>query len=100
MSKTGSDVNYMLLEVLPQLNQGVVIHIHDIFIPNEYFKNWVMNQGMNWNEQYLVQAILQYSYAYKVLLSSAYSKAKYPHLVQNVYGQIRMGGSLWIRKEI
>lgn len=100
VSKTGSDVNYMLLEVLPQLNQGVVIHIHDIFIPNEYFKNWVMNQGMNWNEQYLVQAILQYSYAYKVLLSSAYSKAKYPHLVQNVYGQIRMGGSLWIRKEI
>src|SRR5207253_2556327 len=33
VSKIGSDVNYEVLEILPRLQSGVVIHIHDVFIP-------------------------------------------------------------------
>lgn len=35
VSKTGSDVNYLYFEVLPRLTAGVVVHIHDIFLPHD-----------------------------------------------------------------
>jgi predicted O-methyltransferase YrrM len=38
--KIGSDVQYLFLEVLPRLRPGVVVHIHDIFMPAEYPKQW------------------------------------------------------------
>jgi len=34
--KTGGDVNYLFLHVLPLLNPGVVVHVHDIFLSYEY----------------------------------------------------------------
>ena len=34
--KIGGDVNYLFLEVLPRLEPGVIVHIHDIFLPFEY----------------------------------------------------------------
>lgn len=37
--KTGSDVNYLILEVLPRLNPGVIVHFHDISLPYDYQKN-------------------------------------------------------------
>ena len=46
VSKTGSDVNFLYLEVLPRLAKGVVIHIHDIFPPGEYPQQWVLEEGV------------------------------------------------------
>lgn len=40
--RIGSDVQYEYLELLPRLNKGVIIHIHDIFLPAEYKKNWIL----------------------------------------------------------
>ena len=34
--KAGGDVNYLFLEVLPRLRKGVIVHIHDIFLPYDY----------------------------------------------------------------
>ena len=34
--KIGGDVNYLFLEVLPRLKPGVIVHVHDIFLPFEY----------------------------------------------------------------
>lgn len=49
VSKTGSDVNYELFEILPNLASGVIIHIHHMFFPFEYPKDWIY-EGRNWNE--------------------------------------------------
>lgn len=46
-----SDVTVFMIDVLPYLKPGVLVHIHDITLPNDYpsfFKNWY------WNEQYLL----------------------------------------------
>ena len=51
--KTGSDVNYLYLEALPGLKEGVVVHAHDIFIPMEYPEDWVLREHRFWTEQYL-----------------------------------------------
>ncbi len=40
--KIGSDVQHLFLEVLPRLKKGVVVQVHDIFLPFEYSSNWVM----------------------------------------------------------
>lgn len=36
VSKTGSDVNHLMFEVLPRLPIGVHVHFHDIFLPFDY----------------------------------------------------------------
>jgi len=34
--KPGGDVNFLILEVLPRLNPGVIVHFHDICLPYDY----------------------------------------------------------------
>lgn len=58
--KTGSDVNFIMFQVLPLLQSGVLIHFHDVFYPFEYPLSWVL-KGYNWNEAYLLKAFLMYN---------------------------------------
>src|SRR5438552_1211254 len=55
--KTGNDVVWLYNEVLPRINTGVHVHIHDMFYPFEYPRRWVM-EGRAWAEAYLVRAFL------------------------------------------
>lgn len=102
VSKTGSDVNYLFFEVLPRLRPGVRIHIHDIFLPGEYLKDWVLKEARSWNEQYLLRALLMYSTAFKVVFGNSYAFAAMPQLVQQALahpkGHAFGGGSMWIER--
>ncbi|MDE4912799.1 hypothetical protein PQI07_19135 [Methylobacterium sp. 092160098-2] len=66
--KPGSDVHDILFRVLPAVKPGVLVHIHDMFLPYEYPKNWYKDIGIIWNEQYAVLALLMNSTRYKVIL--------------------------------
>ena len=100
ISKTGSDVNRLLFEVLPRLKRGVLIHFHDIFYPFEYPEDWVY-QGRSWNESYLLRAFLQYNNCFKIMLFNTYLEQyfeesflkDFPLCLKN------RGGSIWLRKE-
>lgn len=63
------DVLTEYLEILPQLNSGVYIHIHDIFTPRDYLKSWIVNDVRFWNEQYLLEAILSNGNRYEIVAS-------------------------------
>ncbi|MGL6094742.1 MAG: class I SAM-dependent methyltransferase, partial [Fimbriiglobus sp.] len=65
VSKAGSDVNFLFFDVLPVLKPGVLIHVHDIFFPFEYPKEWLF-EGRSWNENYLVRAFLTHNPAYQI----------------------------------
>jgi hypothetical protein len=41
VSKTGSDVNRIVFDILPVLSSGVHVHFHDVFFPFEYSPKWV-----------------------------------------------------------
>jgi hypothetical protein len=98
VAKTGSDVNHLYFEVLPRLAPGVIIHIHGIFLPRDYPKSWVFG-GRSWNEQYLVQAMLTYSNAYRILFSCAYCQhAMRPVLPRSLGVGPLDGQSLWLVK--
>jgi hypothetical protein len=75
VSKVGSDVNYLFLEILPRLKPGVIVHVHDIFFPYHYPKDWVVKSGRFWNEQYLLQAFLACNDSFRVLWSGSYFHA-------------------------
>jgi hypothetical protein len=52
------DVLVEYLQILPVLRSGVVVHVHDVFTPRDYLREWVIDSLMLWNEQYLVEAFL------------------------------------------
>jgi hypothetical protein len=65
--KLDSDVNRIVLDVLPRLAPGVIVHVHDIFLPYEYPRKWPEEMGLHWAEQYLLQAFLSGNPSYEVL---------------------------------
>lgn len=99
VAKIGSDVNRLLFEIFPALAPGVVIHLHDIFYPFEYPKEWI-HEGRVWNEAYMVRAFLQYNSAFEVLLMNTYMA----HFHREFFAAhmpaclLNTGGSLWLRK--
>ena len=58
--KPGSDVNYLILEVLPVLAPGVIVHIHDVFLPYDYQRN-VLKTFLHWSETSLLRAYLTHN---------------------------------------
>lgn len=57
VSRVGSDVNLLLLDVVPSLAPGVRVHVHDIPYPFEYGPDWVY-EGRAWTEAYILRALL------------------------------------------
>lgn len=58
--KAGSDVHFILSQVVPSLKSGVKIHIHDVFYPFEYPSFWLEDK-ISFNEAYAVELLLQNS---------------------------------------
>lgn len=68
--RIGGDVNYLILDVLPVLAPGVIVHFHDIPMPFEYASVYYHNPKfrMFWTESYLLQAFLIFNRNYEILL--------------------------------
>lgn len=98
--KTKGDVNYLFLEVLPKLNKGVIIHIHDIFFPFDYPKDWIIKEHRSWAEQYLLQAFLMFNDSFKIIYSNSFMGYKYIKNVKKIFPKspFYKGGSIWIQK--
>jgi hypothetical protein len=78
VSKVGSDVNYEILEIIPKLKVGALIHWHDIMIPTNYWKRWIDNGNMFWNESYMVHSFMLFNKSFRVVWASRYLQIKYP----------------------
>jgi hypothetical protein len=100
--KTGSDVQHILLTVLPSVPVGVLVHIHDIFLPREYPLDW-FEQLRFPNEQYALQAFLAFNDSFEVLWSTAYMHHNYRDRLAAVFHSYdaaasRQGASFWMRR--
>jgi hypothetical protein len=101
VSKVGSDVNHLYFEVIPRLKFGVIVHIHDIFLPDEYPKKWVIDEGRNWNEQYLLRSFLQFNESFEILWAAHFMGSRYQDEVVNTFPrciELGKGGSMWLRR--
>lgn len=100
--KIGGDVQYEFLEILPRLNRGVIVHFHDIFLPAEYPKEWVLKRHQFFTEQYILQAFLAFNNAFEVLWAGHFMHLKHADKLENAFGSYKtekgLPGSFWIRR--
>lgn len=100
--KIASDAQYELLELLPRVAPGVLVHIHDVYFPREYPRGFVMDWHMFWNEQYVVQAFLAFNSSFAVRWSSSWMAHRHPAAIREAFPSFGRGGiwpsSLWIER--
>ena len=65
--KYGSDVRYEFDELIPAVKPGVMIHLHDIFTPFEYPRDWLLKHRRFWTEQYLLEAFMRFNSAFEIV---------------------------------
>jgi predicted O-methyltransferase YrrM len=69
--KLGSDVAFLLLDVLPRLEPGVLVHIHDVATSFEYPLEWY-EEGRAWNEAPALRAFLAFNRAFEIVAFNDY----------------------------
>ena len=104
--RAGGDVNFLVLDILPILAPGVVVHFHDIALPYEYAEVYFTNPRFRvfWTEAYLLQAFLCHNVAYEVLLAmnflmrdhAAAFRSAWPHYDPSLHRF--PSHSFWIRR--
>jgi len=96
----GSDVDWLFNRILPVLPTGVLLHIHDIFLPDDYPPDWLWR---GYNEQQLVGPLL--AGGFQPLFSSHYAKTRMARAVSgSVVGRLphvagALPASLWLVKK-
>lgn len=95
------DVLFEYLEILPTLKKGVLVHIHDIFTPQDYPETWVYAHRL-WNEQYLLEAFLTFNNEFKIIGALNYLGLYHEKEFSEkcpVYGQLKVKnyiGGFWM----
>jgi ubiquinone/menaquinone biosynthesis C-methylase UbiE len=103
VSKLGNDLHHILFHVLPALPAGVLVHFHDIFLPYEYPREWVVERNWFWNEQYLLLAFLMYNTTFRVVFMNNHFLYMCPQVAKRALEALNVGplqgASMWLRKE-
>ncbi len=104
VAKTGSDVCYEFLDILPRLKPHVWVHVHDIFFPQDYPSEWVINERRAYNEQYILEAFLSGNKAFIPKLANHWLVLDYREVVDTLcppaatgcVSRIGLGSSFWM----
>ena len=99
-----SDVTVFFLEILPRLKPGVLIQIHDIYLPDDYISGHLHRM---WNEQYLLATALLFApHAFEIVFP-CWFVGQDPALAAHAAQALRRGpleglnlygASFWMRK--
>jgi hypothetical protein len=82
--KPGGDVWWEYCEILPRLQPGVLVHVHDISLPNPYPSVYLENQTY-WMEQYMLQTFLSFNSQFEVIWPGNYLTQKYPEKILSAF---------------
>ena len=103
MTRPQGDVLFEFLQILPVLNKGVLIHVHDIYSPKDYPKELLVDDVMFWNEQYILESFLSCNPFFEIIGALHYLKAHYRDKVFTKLPVIakmqdEVPGSFWMKK--
>ena len=99
--KPGGEVVRVILEVLPMLAPGVLIHVHDIYRPFAYPRVFPETLNLHWQEQYLVQALLCGNEGFELLLANHAIWRLRREAARRLFPGLREGmepSGLWLRR--
>ena len=95
----GSDADLILNRLLPAIPPGVLVHFHDVFLPDPYPRDW---EWRAYNEQQGV-GVLIWGGTFEILFASHYVAARLPELAAHAgTGALpdtrAPASSLWLRR--
>ena len=93
----GSDVDYLFTRVLPRLASGVVVHLHDVFLPYGYPASW---RRRAYTEQSMVAALLLGGRRFEILLPNAWLRRNEGLAVDALQAHLQPGAfeaGFWMR---
>ncbi len=82
--RPGGDVWWEYCEILPRLQSGVLVHIHDVSLPKPYPLVYA-DYHWYWNEQYALQMLLSYSNRFEVVWPGNYLLVNYPEKMKAAF---------------
>jgi hypothetical protein len=101
--KFGGDVCREFLEILPRLAPGVWVHVHDIFFPDDYPAQWLIDRRLAFNEQYLLEAFLAFNRTFAVRAANHWLQAAHADAIADICPALRPAGdgaaSFWIQRK-
>lgn len=94
----GSDVAFILTELLPRVRAGVLLHVHDVFLPAPYPAAW---RWRGYNEQAALAPLLLGGF--QLVFASAWVRRETPDLLGPVARGLprpadSVESSLWLRR--
>jgi len=101
VSKIDSDVNFEILEIIPKLKIGSLVHWHDIVIPTNYWKDWINHGNMFWNESYMVHSFMLFNSSFKIIWAARYMQLNYFEKMKKLFSNINNADrlmSFWIER--
>jgi predicted O-methyltransferase YrrM len=94
----GMDVDIEFNRIFPRLKPGVLVHVHDIFLPFDYPPHW---RDRNWNEQ---NALVGWLFgSFEIVYPGHYVVKRHPELIDRLFSDFapclrKLAGSMWLRK--
>ncbi len=99
--KIGGEVDFVFSEVLPLLAPGVYVHFHDIWLPWEYDREFIMGRGYFWNEQYVLEAFLSGNRGWRVVFATRALSLDHPDRMAKLMPRFdprKFATSFWIAR--
>ena len=94
----GTDVDFLFGHILPTLPPGVLVHVHDVFLPDPYPEDWAWR---GYNEQLLAALLL--AGGWRPVFASRYMATRHADRIANsAVAALPHGArntSLWLRRE-
>jgi Methyltransferase domain len=96
--RSGGDVPLIFCRLIPALPRGVLVHVHDVFLPFDYPEAY---RRRLYGEAYVLWALLADSPRYRVLLATHQMTRTQPQLMRELFGAIvgaderYYGASFW-----
>ncbi|MGQ0800759.1 MAG: class I SAM-dependent methyltransferase [Pseudomarimonas sp.] len=84
--RPGGDVWWEICEILPRLKSGVLVHLHDISLPNPYPRAY-LERRLYWMEQYMLQAYLCFNSKVSVVWAGNWLMLRNPQRMQALFGE-------------
>jgi hypothetical protein len=99
--KVGGEVNRIILDILPVLAPGVLIHVHDVYLPFEYPREFAEERNFFWAEQYLLQAFLAFNPQFEIVVGANALARRFPAETAQLFPSATPGihpGAFWLRR--
>jgi hypothetical protein len=99
--KHDSDCLHIYLRILPNIKASIVVHVHDIYLPDPFPLERMRNEQIFWNEQYLVYSYLLGNSRTQAIFGSRYNLHRNRDALERLmHGRFPSGGaSFWFNQE-